>query len=531
LLTGGPIDLPERQRTLRDTIAWSYDLLTPEEQLVFRRMAIFVGGCTEAAAEAVVSGADTDALDTFETIASLIDKSLLHQEMGADGTPRYLMLETIREYGMEQLAACGEEERMRGCHATYYLALAEHAAPEPPGPAGVPWLPLLEAEHPNLRAALTWLVEHGEVLALVRLASALWQFWYQHGHFREGRLWLEQAMERANDVPPTLRAGLLYKTGALAHYQGDEERAVALLEEGLALSREVGGTWATPYVLMTLGLITVDQGHYAEAVPLLEEALPIFEEMGYRSGAALTLGHLAVAAYGRGNTAHAAAIGEEALQLARSLEDSWAAGLARWFLGLTACERGAYAEAARHFTEMLVVDLTEGNREGIADGFACFAVLAVHIGQMEPAARLLGAAAALRDMIGAVVALPERATYERATTTARAALGEDAFAVAWAAGQALPLEEARMLTRDVADVATSATASASPADPVVGPGLTPRELEVLPLVAAGHSNRAVADTLSLSERTVESHVLHILTKLALESRTAAATYAVWHDLA
>jgi predicted ATPase/DNA-binding CsgD family transcriptional regulator len=524
-LTGGARDQPLRFRSLRDAIAWSYDLLTPEEQLVFRRMAIFVGGCTVAAAEAVVGGRDNDALDAFETIASLIDKSLLHQEMGADGKTRYLMLETIREYGLEQVATCGEEERMRRRHAAYYLALAEHAAPEPPGPSGVAWLPLLEAEHPNLRAALTWLGEHGEAQEFVRLASALWQLWYQHGHFREGRLWLERAMECANDVPPSLSAALLYKAGTLAHYQGDEARAVALLEEGLALSRELEGTWATPYGLMALGLVTVDQGHYAEAVPLLEEALPIFEEMGYQSGAALTLGHLAVAAYGQGDWARAAAVGEEALQLARRLEDTWAAGLARWFLGLTACEHGAYAEAARCFSENLDVDLTEGYREAIADGFACFAVLAVEIGQMESAARLLGVAAALREMIGAVLALPERATYERATTMARAALEEDAFAAAWAAGQALSLEEATMLTRDVADVATSVTASASPADPVVGPGLTPRELEVLRLLAAGHSNAQIADVLFISPRTVSTHLTSTFNKLGVNSRTEAIAAA------
>jgi DNA-binding CsgD family transcriptional regulator len=300
---------------------------------------------------------------------------------------------------------------------------------------------------------------------------------------------------------------------------------VALLKEGLALSREVGGTWATPYVLMTLGLITVDQGHYSEAVPLLEEALPIFEEMGYRSGAALTLGHLAVAAYGRGNTAHAAAVGQEALQLACSLEDSWAAGLARWFLGLTACEHGAYAEAARHFTEMLVVDLSEGNQDSLAHDFASFGVLAAKIRLMGPAVCLLGAATTLREAFGGALALPERATYEQAMNTARAALGADAFTAAWAAGRAVSRDEAIMLTREVATAAMRHEPAATPLDRSAHHGLTSRELEVLRLLVAGHSNAQIADILFISPRTISTHLTSTFNKLGVSSRTEAIAAA------
>jgi non-specific serine/threonine protein kinase len=530
LLAGGARDQPVRLRSMRDAIGWSYDLLSPEEQSLFRRLAVFVGGFTLEAAEAIGASEGDPAVDVLEGITSLLDKSLLRQEVGLDGEPRYGMLETVRDFGLERLTASGEEGASRRRHAGYCLALARRAAPDPPGGRMLEQcLWVLEAEHPNLRAALTWLAEHGETEACLRLACCLGQFWFQHGHLSEGRQWVEQALARADEAPAELRAEGLWRAGMLAHYQGDEEQAVSLLEAGLALSRELGGTWVTPFGLLMLGTVAEDQGRYAEAAPLLQEALAVAEQLGHPSVTAFALGHLAAVTYGRGDLSRAAAVGEEALRCARARDDTWAAGVALWYLAMIACEQGDFAGAAPYLIDALAVDLAEGNRFSIVNAFASFAVLATGIGQMAAAARLLGAAAALREAVGRALALPERATYARAKATALAALGDEAFAAAWEAGRALSEEEAAALVRDVAAAATSGS-SRNQRGVVTQHSLTPREMEILRLVAAGRSNREIADALFISVPTVKRHLTNVLAKLDLPSRSAATAYAHTHHL-
>jgi predicted ATPase/DNA-binding NarL/FixJ family response regulator len=528
LLTGGPRDQPPRLRTLRDAITWSHDLLSYTEQALFRRLAVFVGGCTMEAAEAVCGDPE---LDVVEGMGTLVDHSLLQRVQPPAGEPRFAMLETVREYALEQLAACVEDEAMHRRHAAYYFAEVERAQPHHPGdPLSEASLWLLEAEHPNLRAALACLCERGDAETCLQLANFLGTFWYQHAHWREGRRWLELALSRAPKAPAELRALALSSAGTLAHYQGDDAHAVALLEAGLALARELGDSWVTSVCLLTLGIVAADQGQYAEAVPYLEEARTTASRLGYGSCQAVAVGHLAVVAYGQGDLSRATALGEEALRLARSREDKFALGLALWFLGLTACEEGNFAHAATCIAEMLADDLAERNRGAIAQGLACFAVVAVGLDQMHAAARLLGAAEALREVVGAVLALPERATYERAAARAHAALGVEAFAADWMAGRSLVLEEAVALAHDVAAAAKTAAPIPRSLDPAACHGLTPRELEVLRLLAAGRSNREIAEVLFISVPTVKSHLSNLLGKLDLPSRSAATAYAHTHDL-
>jgi ATP/maltotriose-dependent transcriptional regulator MalT len=285
----------------------------------------------------------------------------------------------------------------------------------------------------------------------------------------------------------------------------------------------------TPYFLLMLGILAEDQGRYAEAVPFLEEARTTSAQLGYGACQALALAHLAVVAYGQGDVSRATAFGEEALRITRAREDTWAEGLALWFLGLTACEQGDFARAATCFAKSLAVDVAEGNRDAIAQGFACFAVVAVGLGQMGAAARLFGAADALREIVGATLNLPERATYERAAAKARAALGNEAFATAWAAGRALSFEESVAVAHDIEPAAIAAPSPSQP-DPGARHGLTPRELEVLRLVAEGRSNAQIAGALFISPRTVSTHLTSTFGKLGVGSRAEAIAAAHRLDL-
>jgi predicted ATPase len=319
LLTGGPLDLPARQRTLRATIDWSYNLLDVGEQTLFRRLTVFVSGCTLEAAEAVCK-ADSDLpLAVVDGLAALIDQSLLRQEDHPTGEPRFLMLETIREYALEQLESSMEGELLRREHATYYLALVEATEPQLwGGPGQDEGLARLEVEHDNLRAALAWsqtAVDGAEVG--VRLAAVLCLFWHARGYHSEGLRWLEQALERSRGLPVTARAKALHMTGFLTQiYRADFPRAQALFEEGLALYRELGDKLGIVLSLNSLAEVVNLQGDLARATALFEESLGLSQELGkgYGSGALFGLGWIAME---QGDFARATPLLEEHLTMAR----------------------------------------------------------------------------------------------------------------------------------------------------------------------------------------------------------------------
>ena len=526
LLVGGPRDLPARQRTMRDAIAWSHDLLESDERVLFRRLAVFVDGFTLEAAEAVAAEEGRG----LRGIAALVDKSLLRREAGPGDEPRFAMLETVREFAAEQLAAAGEETPVRAAHAAWCLDLAECGASALRVRSDfAAWQSRLGAEHGNLRAAVAWLAETGEATELLRLTGALWRFWYFRGHLAEGRRWLGHALERAPDAPATVRGNALVGAGTLAHYQGDDGQAVPLLEEGLATSRRAGEQAVAAFALYMLAVAAEDRGDYDVAAPRFEEALALYRASGAR-GVSMTLTHLGVVAYGRGDFVEAAALGEQALAVARAEGDAFSVGFALHTLGLVAAARGDHTRAGDRFAEALALDQATGHREGIMHGLAGAAIVAVEHGRFERAARLLGAVAMLGEEIGVRYALPERAAYERAAEVARARLGESAFGAAWAAGEVMTEDEA------VAEAATACAATAVLGDPGAAPTtvsramtpsavLTPREVEVLTLIAAGRTDKEIAAALFLSPRTVHHHVANLLAKLGVGTRTAAAAVA------
>ncbi len=243
VLTSGARDAPARQQTLRNTIAWSYDLLSAQERCLFRRLAVFAGGCTLEAVEAVCEAPGDETGKVFDGVASLIDKSLVQQRAQREEEPRLVMLETIREYALECLESAGETEAIRQAHAAYYLALAEEAAPELQGPQQATWLERLELEHDNLRAALEWFIERGgpgssREMAL-RLGGALSEFWIVRGLFSEGRTFLERVLAGSEGVGASMKAKALSATANLAFMQSDDDWAEALSQESLVLYREV----------------------------------------------------------------------------------------------------------------------------------------------------------------------------------------------------------------------------------------------------------------------------------------------------
>ncbi len=328
VLTGGSRNLPTRQQTLRNTLQWSYDLLSQEEQRLFRWLSIFVGGCSLEAAEAVCKGSQGDgnqASSVLDTVASLLDKSLVQQTEQEGNEPRLVMLETIREFGLECLAMSGELEATRREHAAYYLVLAEEAEPKLEGPQQAVWLQRLEQEHDNLRAAMGWSLERGEsgqgMEMALRLGGALRGFWRAHGHLSEGRIFLERALAGSGGAAAFVRAKALGAAADVALNQGDFERGEVLCRESLALCQELGDTRGIAFSLLRLGWAVWNRGNSAAARPLLEEALALQRQVDSKWHVAESLFYLALLAGCQGEYSRGRAMIEEGLALLRAIGD------------------------------------------------------------------------------------------------------------------------------------------------------------------------------------------------------------------
>ena len=562
LLSGGARDLPLRQQTMRDTIGWSYDLLNDAEQALFRRLAVFVGGFTLGAAEAIGFGA-TDAsgghhpytpFDVVEGITSLIDHSLLQQSAASGDEPRYTMLETVREYARDRLNASDEGYGIQRQHAAFFTAFAEAADGSPSpwrmlpatagpvwaarlkliGPRQADWLNRLEADHDNLRTALDWLAHWGEPAVFLRLAGSLSLFWLFRGPFEEGRAWLEQSLVRDDKTSLLLRRDALYGLGLLAVAQGDAGRAESCFDESLAVARAHGDPAGVAFGWIGLGVVAMQRGLFAQATTHLEEALArarrLDDQVLASFCAGLTLSYLGALAYAQGALPLATSRFEAALLEQRAIDDRWGMGVSLVRLGYAARDRGDTAPALALFTEGLALVTELGDRRIIALALDGVAGLAIAWGQPERAARLFGAAAALREANGLPVDPAHRAAQGRDVAAARAALGEDAFAAGWASGAALPLPVAIAEATAIAAPAPDTVPTPPPSNQADLLGLTPREREVLRLLAKGLSDREIAAALSISERTAGNHVQHLMEKINVDSRTAAAVFAVRHDL-
>ena len=480
LLTGGARDLPDRQRTLRATLDWSYGLLGVAERWLFARLAVFVGGWTLEAAEALCDGGHE--ANVWQHLSALVDQSLVQQHADSQHEPRCTMLETVRAYALERLEESGEGERVRRRHASYFLELAEESERASQGPLQGAWLDRLEVEHDNLRAALTWsLALPGDTDLGLQLAGALSHFWYMREHHSESRMWLRRALERGGEVTAA-RAKVLVSAGRLAWFQGELARSLRLLEDSLSLYQQLGDAAGAAWARLCLGRTELSRGNRGRGHALVEESLVLLRYQGNEWGMARALIVLGAGALFAADVEGATARFQEALAICHELEDAEGMALALLYLGRAAHMRGDDVRATRLLDDSLVGFKALGDARGVAEvllelgrvahaqgnearslslcreslvlsrkldnksqmAFCLTALAGVlqAVGEAARAARLFGTAAMLLESLDAVLDPGGLLDYDSNLAGARAHLGERAFTTAWQEGRMMTLERA-----------------------------------------------------------------------------------------
>jgi predicted ATPase len=504
LLTGGARDLPQRQQTLRAAMDWSYDLLNPAEQKLFRRLSVFVGGCDLEGVEAVCDTKGDLDLDLLDGMASMVDKSLVQQVDRRGGESRFVMLETIREYALEKLTASGEEKLSSQAHAAYCLVLAEEEATKQGGAEGAAWLERCSLEHDNLRASLEWLTENGKADWGLRLGTALFRFWEAREYLAEGRDWLGRLLKLAGAAPATKwRTRALFAAGVLAGSQGDYGSAVSLMRESQECARRLGDKTGVAVSLNALGVLTRDRGDVPTAQAMMEESLLLWRELGDLKAVARGLSNLANTCKLQGDYDRARTLYAECLSIFRGLGDRTGVGWSlnyqgdaerdsgdfvsarslyeralaifwelgdRWGIAGTLADLGSLARELRDYPtahslyrESIKIFQELEHKRGIARMLECFACSAAAQSDAERALRLAGAAAALRQHIGAPLTPNEHIKLEACLEPARQALPNNASAMEWLQGWGLPVDKAiaeALITEDNS-VRVDATVSGS----------------------------------------------------------------------
>jgi predicted ATPase/DNA-binding CsgD family transcriptional regulator len=540
LLVDGDRDLPARQRTLRNAIAWSYDLLTPPEQALFRCLAVFDGGFTLDAVTRVI-GSPHDPI-TLDLIGSLVEKSLVRHEPGAAAGPRYAMLETVREFAAEQLAAAGETAPARQAHAVYFLALGEREGLAHFLPDGERRLDALEAERANMGVALSWWVESGQTERCLAHAAALGGFWYARIHLREGQEWLERALAGDAGLSPD-RARALVWLSLILFLRGDMEGADRLSSEGLTLCRQLGDAWSLAGVSLdpmsapdarslqaftesfaryALGVATFHFGDPAGAVAHFDDGRAAAEAIPDPRLASVMVGthirSLGIVAGERGELDEAGHFYGEALRQYQAVDHEPGIRRVLGDLAYLFLQRRDYAEALERYKEVFAQERDGPPPLTIYDDLLGAAIAAAFLQRSESAVHCLAATEALGERLGLDTRIPSvRSAWDGALATTRRALGEAPFARAWAAGRALRPEQAIAEIMAIPVVPSSATGQVA---------LSARERDVLRLLVAGQTDRAIGEALFISHRTVEFHVSRILAKLGVSNRAAAVAAAL-----
>lgn len=481
VLTGGARDQPTRQQTLQNTIDWSYNLLTPGEQLLLGRLAVFVGGCSIDAAETICHHPTALPLDLLDGLESLVNKSLLQQAETDDGEPCFTLLETLQEYALGRLHERGDVDALWYQHAMYYLAQAEQAEPQLSSNQQVAWLDRLEHEHDNLRAALNRSVERGWIETAARVGGALWRFWFAHGHLSEGRKWLDTIMHAGQELPVAVRAKVLNGAGALAWAQNDYQQAQPLLQESLALFQALGDQTNSARALNNLGMLAQARGAYDQAQALYEEGLALFQKRGDQVNMARVLNNLGIIAHYQGENQRAITLFEQNLALQRTLGERWGIADSLLNLGVLLVDEGNAERATLLLEEslsrqrelndtggiacsltnlgrvaMLHQDVARavtlylegidafreiGDRSGMAECLEYVAAVSISQHQLARAVRQLAAADVLRREIGTPRSEAETISLDQMLHTLHAAFDDTTFAALWTTGQTLSLEQ------------------------------------------------------------------------------------------
>jgi non-specific serine/threonine protein kinase len=591
LLTDGPRDQPPRLRSMREAIAWSYDLLPPEEQKLFRRLSVFVGSISLEVVDRLApesGGSDNDVSDetgeraehkppnpvAMHLLSQLVEKSLVQAENRHGDEIRFRLLETIREYGLDRLSAAGEALAARDLHAETYLTLAESAEPHQRGPHQSLWFDRMDDDYANVRAALAWFRERGRRAEALRLAGAIGRFWEARGHLGEGRGWLESllagAVHEESPVPAAVLAKAESWAGTLTYWQGDFAQSDALHARAIRHFEAAGDDWGAAHSLLNQGQSTSFQGDLERAISLITASLERFQALGDAWGIAAAMSGLVNPYLESGDLDRVAELLSAALPLVRGVDDpdmlamtllnvGWLAiyradheraeqalteSLALFrgigerrtmpyslnLLGMLAWHRQDQARASSLWMEGLALSRDLGNQLGVVNSLEMLAFPAIAVGLPNRAACLLGSAESVREAIGAPHPPIERRRLAEVMAAGRAALGADEFAAAYATGRALSLHEAIVEGRDFAASLADTACQEAATIPSALLALTRRERDIMRLLVEGLSNPEIAAALFISPKTVRNHVTNIFTKLGVESRTAAATYALRNGL-
>jgi ATP/maltotriose-dependent transcriptional regulator MalT len=494
-------------------------LLDGGQRRVLRGLGVFSGGCSIEQAEAVLGHGEPSSTSVLDGLASLVDHGLARRMQTADGRTRVATLETIREFALAELEASGEADLARAAHARCFARRAEEAERKPGRPQES-WVERLAIDHANYRAALRFSLDQGDGEAAIQLCNGLWRFWLIRGHLREGEQWLTQALTAYGSRATPARAQALVGAAMIASYLDDDRRAAEILDESVAISRQLGDVATLNIALTARGLVARKLGDLAGARALYHDVVsPQSPSSGYAGyavpGALQGLGWLA---FWEGDEAEANRLFADSLTQFEELGDRLQAAGSLYGLAQLASRRGDHEQAQEFCERALALASRLNDRWLVSSCLEGMGRIAVAAGRVKLGVQLLSAAERAQRDTGTQWTPFVRGDYEQAVQSARAALGEDEFTGAWATGQ--------LLTPDQAAVAAVAPVSA----PTAHDELTAREVEVLKLVAEGLSDAEVSERLVVSRRTVHSHLRSIYRKLGVKSRSAATRYVVEREL-
>jgi len=533
LLRAGGSDTPARQRTLRATVDWSYELLEPDERILFRRLAVFAGGATLDAIEQVCSDRHIGRADVLALVGELVDKSLVQVEATEAASPvRYRMLETLRQYGLERLEQLGEAERIHARQQQWCRAFVESAAPEFWTRNQVLWLDRLEQEYANLRTAIVYTLERGgpseNVESALNILAVAWPFWDIRGHLRQAREWLERllGLPSARAVTPAVRAQAVLTLGWLSYGLGDLTAALAWMSQAHEMWTAVGSQHGLAWSAAMQGLVAFNLGDTEGA----ENLFRIAAATGQETGDVLLM---AWAAFGQ---AHLRLLGGDAREAIELLESALYPDTTRFgpvgkafglfSLGQSFFVAGDRARAEALTRECLALRWTVQDLRALPETLEALAALAAAAGNHERAARLFAAGELARQLTGTQLHPWLHARRDAGRTAVRDALGSAKFDEVWGATVDVPL--ARTIASALAEAQPQGLPRFQDGDRAAP--LTPREREVAAKLAQGMTNREIASDLVISERTAEAHVEHIRNKLQVSTRGQIAVWAAQHGL-